>query len=86
MKLEGHPGHLQLILNWGHQEPRGAFFPLPTVSRVLRTLWDPDAICLREVGYGVMPNHGPFPPRKEATDLDVVKGGLVGDVIEQQQC
>lgn len=23
---------------------------------------------------------------KEATDLDVVKGGLVGDIIEQQQC
>lgn len=24
--------------------------------------------------------------QKEATDLDVVKGGLVGDIIEQQQC
>lgn len=26
------------------------------------------------------------PPRKEASDLDAVEGGLVGDVIEQQQC
>lgn len=24
--------------------------------------------------------------RKETTDLDIVKGGLVGDIIEQQQC
>lgn len=65
----------------GHQERRGAF-PLLAVSRVLSTLWGPDASCLREVGDG----WDAHLTRKEATDLDVVKGGLVGDIIEQQQC
>lgn len=41
---------------------------------------DPHALCLEEVGGGSGPT------RKEATDLDVVKGGLAGDIIEQQQC
>ena len=84
MELEGYPGHLQL--NVGHQKPRGGpLFP----SLLSAGSSDPEAICLREVGVRFRPHHGPSlppphsPAQKEATDLDVVKGSFVGDIIEQ---
>lgn len=72
---------MALRSTWAISSPEGCHFPLPSLSGVL---WNPDAIYQKEVGMGQALS-GPFHPTRKATDLDVVKGGLVGDIVEQQQ-
>lgn len=64
----------------------GAVFPLPLLSGGSSGVWDPEAVCAGG-GWDPIPAFLPTAnPWKEASDLDAVEGGLVGDVIEQQQC
>lgn len=64
---------------------RGSLSP-PLLSGGSSGVWDPEAVCAPE-GWDPIPAFLPHPPTpEEASDLDAVEGGLVGDIIEQQQC